>query len=149
MLLLTHLIWNIVYSLRASSPIWASKASRASTRELAAKQQRLRACSRAGYYLFRYVFLNIRFVNRNCLRHSDVIDFTRNVASLTWGQYPVPRDVPLEFAPAAYYPNTAKGQILRSGKAFVENQLSCILSFADGQPCHDPWSIMSFGVVLV
>ena len=50
----------------------------------------------------------------------------------------VPRDVPLEFAPAVYHPNTAEGYILRGRKAFVEYQLSCILSFADGQPCHDP-----------
>ena len=36
------------------------------------------------------------------------------------GRYLVPRDVPLEFGPTAYHPNTAKGHILRSGKAFVE-----------------------------
>ena len=53
------------------------------------------------------------------------------------GRYPVPRDVPLEFAPPVNHPNTAKGQIIHSGKVFVEYQLSCILSFADGQPCHD------------
>ena len=145
MLRLTHLIWNIVYSLRASSPIWASEASRSSTRELAAKQQEAESLL-ARRLLF---VQNVRFVNRNYIRHNDVIDLTRNVGSLTWRRYPVLRDVPLEFAPAAYHLNTAKGQILRSGKAFVEYQLSCILSFADGQPRHDPWSIMSFGVVLV
>ena len=53
------------------------------------------------------------------------------------GRYAVPRDVPLEFVPGAYHPNTAKGHILRSGKVVLEYQLSCILSFTDGQPCHD------------
>ena len=75
---------------------------------------------------------------------------TSQEAFFNVGSISSPRDVPLEFAPAAYHPNlTAKGQILRSRKAFVEYQLSCILSFANGQPCHNPWSIMSFGVVLV
>ena len=105
MLRLTHLIWNIVYSLRASSPIYASEASRSSTRELAAKQQEAESLL-ARRLLF---VLNVRFVNRNYIRHNDVIDLTRNVGSLTWRRYPVLRDVPLEFAPAAYHLNTAKG----------------------------------------
>ena len=48
------------------------------------------------------------------------------------GRYLAPRDIPLEFAPTSYHPNTAKGQILHNGTAFVEYQLSCILSFPDG-----------------
>ena len=129
MLRLTHVIWNIVYSLRASSPIWASEASRASTRELAAKQQGLRTCSRAGYYLFRYVFLNNHFVNRNCLWHNDVIDLTRNVGSLTWNRYPVLETFLLSLLQLPTIQTQRKGRFFAAGKLLLSTRypVFCLL----------------------